>query len=101
MARPFGLRRPDASNLVPKPPYFGTAPGAHGGAFHLSERPTMSDHPDDTLTVTLRLSHAAARQLVDQLLPPDPTLETDLRAIREKYLARTPAGDAPEQPTAA
>jgi hypothetical protein len=65
------------------------------------ERHTVTDPPDDTLTVTLRLSRAAAKQLVDQLLPPDPTLADDLRAIREKYLARMPAAGAPEPPTTA
>jgi hypothetical protein len=61
----------------------------------------VTNHPEDTLTVTLRLSRAAAKQLVDQLLPPDPTLADDLRAIREKYLERTPAACVPEPPAAA
>jgi hypothetical protein len=65
------------------------------------ERLTVTDHPDDTLTVTLRLSRAAAKQLMDQLLPPDPTLADDLRAMREKYLARIPAAGASEPSTAA
>lgn len=61
----------------------------------------MTEPPDDTLTVTLRLSRAAAKQLVDQLLPPDPTLADDLRAIGEKYLSRIPAASALEPPTTA
>jgi hypothetical protein len=43
------------------------------------------------VTVELRLTRAAAKQLVDQLLPPDPTLAEDLAALREQYLARMPA----------
>ena len=61
----------------------------------------MTDHPDDTLTVTLRLSRAAAQQLVDQLLPPDPTLADDLRAIREEFFASMSRGRADPDSTTA
>jgi hypothetical protein len=52
---------------------------------------SMADHSDDTVIVEVRLTRAAAKQLVDQLLPPDPTLAEDLAAISEKYLSRLPA----------
>jgi hypothetical protein len=58
------------------------------------ERLTVTDHPDDTLTVTLRLSRPAAKHLMDQLLPPDPTLEADLRKIREEFFASLSRGDS-------
>jgi hypothetical protein len=48
--------------------------------------PTPTE-PDDTVIVSVRLSRAAARHLVDQLLPPDPTLEQDLAVIRRQAYA--------------
>jgi hypothetical protein len=64
------------------------------------ERLTVTDYLDDTLTVTLRLSRAAAKQLVDQLLLPDPTLEADLRKIREQFFASLSPGHADPDSTA-
>jgi hypothetical protein len=59
----------------------------------------MPETASPTVTITLEIPRSLIQQLRDQLWPPDPTLADDLRAIREKYLARTPA--APKPPVAA
>jgi hypothetical protein len=51
----------------------------------------MTDIAAPTVTITLDIPRSLIQQFMDQLWPPDPTLAEDLRAIREKYLARMPA----------
>jgi hypothetical protein len=50
---------------------------------------------EPTVRIVLDVPRGLIQQLADQLgWPPDPTLADDLRAIREKYLARMPAACA-------
>ena len=62
----------------------------------------MRDDPGGAADVLLAAWPDVERdtRLVDQLLPSDPTLADDLRAIREKYLAQMPVALAPEPPAA-
>ena len=62
----------------------------------------MSEPNPPTVRIVLDVPRGLIQQLADQLgWPPDPTLADDLRAIREKYLARMPAAGDHEPPTAA